>query len=196
MTRSRRFPLGCKEVAMLRRRVLVLALASGLLLAACGPRATPTPTPRMTPALTPTPTPALTLTPTPTPTPASTSTPTPARTPTATPTPTPPATPTPAPAPWTPPAGSLNLNDYLPPGPGKDVVVNECANCHNIIRILLTQRSPEGWENLVRGHPNVFLSEQTIVLLTEYLAASFGFDDPIPRIPPELSAGDGGGGEV
>ena len=186
---------------MLRRWVLILVLAGGLLLAACGPVATPqpapalTPTPRITPALTPTPTPAPTLTPTPTPTPASTPTPTPAHTPTVTPTPTPASTPTPAPAPWSPPVGSLNLIEYLPPGPGRDAVVNECTNCHNLIRIIQGRWSPEGWENFIRGHPAAaFIREQTIRLLIDYLAASCGPDDPIPQIPPELWYGGAGEG--
>ena len=49
MTRSRRFPLDYKEVSMLRRWVLILVLAGGLLLAACGPVATPQPAPTLTP---------------------------------------------------------------------------------------------------------------------------------------------------
>ena len=46
MTRSRRFPLDYKKEATIsRRRALILALVGGLLLvAACGPKATPQPT--------------------------------------------------------------------------------------------------------------------------------------------------------
>ena len=159
MTRSQRFPLDYKkEMPMLRRWALLLALAGGLLLAACGPLASPQPTPN------PTPTPA----------------PSPARTPA--------ATPTPAPAPWSPPVGSLNINDYLPPGPARDIVINACANCHSLVRILLNRRPREGWESFLNSHEGaVILPEETMKSLLEYFAANFGPDDPLPEIPPELA---------
>ena len=152
----------------------LLVLLAALLLTACGPRATPGPSGTGTPA--PTTAPVLTPTPTPTPTPAT--------------------TPVPA-TPWTPPSGSLNITDYFPPGPGRELVITVCQNCHNLVRLLVARKSPQAWEGFVMGHHEAeLLSEDTKRLVIAYVTANFGPDDPVPQIPTELIWGGPSGGDV
>jgi cytochrome c5 len=74
------------------------------------------------------------------------------------------------------------LVDYLvkdhgpmPDGPGKELVLNICTQCHNLQRVRRTQQTPEGWleilENMLNeGAP---LSEKDLPDVLRYLARNF-----------------------
>jgi hypothetical protein len=74
------------------------------------------------------------------------------------------------------------LVDYLvkyhgpmPDGPGKDLVLTICTQCHDLQRVKRTQLSPEGWleilENMLNeGAP---LSEKDLPDVLRYLARNF-----------------------
>ena len=63
----------------------------------------------------------------------------------------------------------------LPDGPGKELVLNICTQCHDLQRVRRTRLSPEGWleilENMLNeGAP---LSEKDLPDVLRYLARNF-----------------------
>lgn len=63
----------------------------------------------------------------------------------------------------------------MPDGPGRDLVLNICTQCHDLERVRRTGRTPEGWlevlENMLNeGAP---LSEKDLPDVLRYLARNF-----------------------
>jgi|SRR5580704_95455 DNA uptake protein ComE-like DNA-binding protein len=70
--------------------------------------------------------------------------------------------------------------NLLPPGDGRDLVINSCGSCHNVKVVVVARKSPSDWTKTVsdmiqRGAP-VFPEETAP--LTNYLSKSFGTDVP------------------
>jgi len=63
----------------------------------------------------------------------------------------------------------------LPDGPGKELVLNICTQCHNLQRIRRTQRTPEGWLEILETMLNegAPLSEKDLPDVLRYLARNF-----------------------
>ena len=176
---------------MQRRRFLAIVIASGLLLAACGRDATPTPTPTRTPTAAPTsaaPTPTSTPTATPTPTP--TATPTPTRTPT--PTSTPARTPTPTPVV----TKQSDIDRIFPPrpGPGRDLVVNRCGNCHSLAPVVINVATMDAaalWGVIMEVHLTGYVQAYGFVGTPAELEATYDYlleviaGKPIPDVPQD-----------
>ena len=64
----------------------------------------------------------------------------------------------------------------LPDGPGKEVVLNICTQCHDLQRVRRQRTNAEGWGEtldamLNEGAP---LSEQDLPVVLRYLARNFG----------------------
>ena len=70
--------------------------------------------------------------------------------------------------------------DNLPPGQGKELVVEQCGNCHTLEPTVQLRQSLEGWEGTVydmigRGAP-IFLDEAKEMIA--YFSDVFGPDSP------------------
>lgn len=66
--------------------------------------------------------------------------------------------------------------DFLPPGPGKDLVVKYCVSCHSIRNVTAKRGTKEEWNQTVdkmieHGAP---LSDAEADTVVQYLSASFG----------------------
>ena len=63
----------------------------------------------------------------------------------------------------------------LPDGPGKELVLNICTQCHNLQRIRRSQRTPEGWLEILETMLNegAPLSEKDLPEVLRYLARNF-----------------------
>ena len=131
------------------------------------------PTPTLVP---PTPTP---IPPTPTPVP---------------PTPTPvPPTPTLSPVVTPTPAGEttvVNLDEFFPPGPGQELVFENCGNCHNLGAILVVQFTENQWQTNQDSHAVRFtaLTEEEFELIYDYLKTNF-YPGKLTDIPEEFLSG-------
>jgi hypothetical protein len=113
----------------------------------------------------------------------------PAPTPAVTPTPGATATPasTPTAAPTASPTTPQDLTAYLPPGPGRDLVILYCSDCHSVARPLVTRKSPQAWADFLDSHSGTqTLSPDVLQALIAYFAANFGPNNPTPNLPPEL----------
>ncbi|MBI2818968.1 MAG: helix-hairpin-helix domain-containing protein [Acidobacteria bacterium] len=63
--------------------------------------------------------------------------------------------------------------DQLPEGPGKDLVVSVCAQCHGIENIVKPRRTLEEWRRVVVSM-DAPLTEKETELVIQYLAMNFG----------------------
>jgi cytochrome c5 len=63
----------------------------------------------------------------------------------------------------------------LPDGPGKELVLNICTQCHDLSRVRRERLSPEGWSELLETMLNegAPLSEKDFPIVLRYLARNF-----------------------
>ena len=67
------------------------------------------------------------------------------------------------------------MHGPLPDGPGKEILLNTCTQCHDLMRIRRQGRSAEGWLEVLEAMLNegAPLSEQDLPVLLRYLARNF-----------------------
>ncbi len=74
-------------------------------------------------------------------------------------------------------AAALAQDDYktLPPGPGRDVTVRVCAQCHSPELASQQRLDPQGWKDLVAQMANngAQASDAEFATISQYLATSF-----------------------
>ena len=89
----------------------------------------------------------------------------------------------PAPAPL-----KIDMNAIFPPGPGRDLVLNNCQNCHTFVPIVVLQMEETAWTRSSVDHrPRVSgLSDEEFKTLYDYLKANFNPAHPVPALPREL----------
>jgi hypothetical protein len=63
----------------------------------------------------------------------------------------------------------------LPDGPGKELVLNICTQCHDLDRVRRTRQTPEGWLEVLENMLNegASLSEKDLPDVLRYLARNF-----------------------
>ena len=77
----------------------------------------------------------------------------------------------------------------LPDGKGKDVVLQECFNCHAMSRIGMMGRDREGWLEAIEHMRQVGVAEISANIadqVSEYLGSVFGPDAETPPSPAQL----------
>jgi cytochrome c553 len=69
----------------------------------------------------------------------------------------------------------VKFHGPLPDGPGKALVLNICTQCHNLERVRRSQRTPEGWLEILETMLNegAPLSEKDLPEVLRYLARNF-----------------------
>jgi hypothetical protein len=97
----------------------------------------------------------------------------------------------PAPPPAEPPTGApvkVDINAIFPPGPGRDLALNNCQNCHTFVPIVILQMDEAAWtRNSVDHRERVTgLSDGDFKTLYDYLKANFNPARPVPELPREL----------
>lgn len=72
---------------------------------------------------------------------------------------------------------------YLPPGPGRALVIEECARCHDLAITVVSRKTPEFWRRSVEqmARLGARLNGSEIQVVADYLARAFSPDDPIPQ---------------
>lgn len=66
----------------------------------------------------------------------------------------------------------------LPDGPGKEVILNTCTQCHDLFRIKANRRAPEEWEETLVSMLNegAMLNDEEFARVLRYLARNFGIE--------------------
>lgn len=74
-------------------------------------------------------------------------------------------------------AGSpaLAQEDQFPPGPGRDIVLNNCGVCHELTRVTRSGYTPENWHTVLAmmGNLGLSLPEDQLKTVTAYLIKNF-----------------------
>ena len=85
----------------------------------------------------------------------------------------------------------LDMNVLFPPGKGRDLVLDNCMNCHSMAPIVVAQKTRGEWEQLGASHRGTTarLSDEQYKQLLEYLIATFNPSHPVPQLPEELLSG-------
>jgi hypothetical protein len=82
----------------------------------------------------------------------------------------------------------LNMDEIFPPGPGRELVLDNCSNCHTIVPIVTLQMEKDQWDRDARDHRDRVprLTDAEFRRLYDYLIANFNPQHPIPKLPKEL----------
>lgn len=79
-------------------------------------------------------------------------------------------------------AASLEAQD-LPDGAGKDLVMNVCTVCHDLMRITSKRKTKEEWNDIVdqMATKGAKASDEQFDTIVNYLAKNFGKDKPAEK---------------
>jgi len=82
----------------------------------------------------------------------------------------------------------VDMNAIFPQGDGRDLVLNNCQNCHTFVPIVVLQMDAAGWTRSSVDHRARVssLSDGEFERIYTYLKANFNPQRPVPRLPPEL----------
>lgn len=82
----------------------------------------------------------------------------------------------------------VDMNAIFPQGDGRDLVLNNCQNCHTFVPIVVLQMDAAGWTRSSVDHRARVssLSDAEFERIYTYLKANFNPQRPVPRLPPEL----------
>ena len=78
--------------------------------------------------------------------------------------------------------------DIFPPGDGRELVLNNCASCHNVACTAIGQRPSERWDALKVSHKE-HVSGVNLDVVFGYLNANFNDTKPQPNVPPSFLEG-------
>ena len=82
----------------------------------------------------------------------------------------------------------VDLEHIFPPGPGRDLVLENCQNCHTFVPIVVLQMDKDAWHRSSLDHRErvTTLSDEQFKTVYSYLETHFGPDHPVPVLPKEL----------
>lgn len=86
------------------------------------------------------------------------------------------------------PTQTVNLEEIFPPGPGRELVLNNCQSCHVWVPIVILRMDKNAWHRNSMEHRDRVkaLSDAEFKTLYNYLTTTFTPDRPIPKLPPAL----------
>lgn len=84
--------------------------------------------------------------------------------------------------------GKLNLDEIFPRGAGRELVLDNCQNCHTFVPIVVLQMEKDAWQRSSLDHRDRVnnLSDEEFKTVYEYLIANFGPHRPVPTLPKEF----------
>lgn len=70
----------------------------------------------------------------------------------------------------------------------RELILNNCTNCHAFVPIVLQQFDDASWRGLLDRHRDRVrhLSDDDVEIIHRYLTHNFNMDLPPPELPPEL----------
>ncbi len=86
------------------------------------------------------------------------------------------------------PAAPKTVADLFPAGPERDLVLNNCASCHNVACATIGQRPAARWDDLEQGHSDRVPGADLDAIFA-YLKGNFDDTKPAPNVPPEFLEG-------
>ena len=85
-------------------------------------------------------------------------------------------------------AGKVDIDQIFPPGEGRDLVLNNCQNCHTFVPIVVLQMEEDAWTRNSIDHRDrvAQVSDEDFKTMYAYLQANFHPGRPVPKLPKEL----------
>jgi hypothetical protein len=84
-------------------------------------------------------------------------------------------------------ASKVNMEEIFPAGAGRDLVLNNCQNCHTFVPIVVLQMDEEAWTRSSLDHrQRVNVKDDEFQTMYAYLKANFNPNRPVPKLPKEL----------
>ncbi len=85
-------------------------------------------------------------------------------------------------------SNKVDLDAFMPPGRGRDLLLNNCASCHSFVCAITGQRTIEHWRAVKREMRAEVsqLDDDDYEVLFAYLEENFNDQKPEPNLPPEL----------
>jgi len=85
-------------------------------------------------------------------------------------------------------AYTVDMDAIFPQGAGRDLVLNNCQNCHTWVPIVILQMNELEWDRWAREHRQRVegLTDAEFDTLLNYVKANFNPDTPVPELPPAL----------
>lgn len=73
----------------------------------------------------------------------------------------------------------------MPPGEGRELLLQNCTGCHSFVPIVTGQRPQERWSSLKEDHKDkaAGISESDYDIIFDYLAENFNDTKPEPQFP-------------
>lgn len=83
---------------------------------------------------------------------------------------------------------AFNIRDVFPPGPGRQLVFDNCQGCHVLVPIFVLPMDEAAWyRNSLEHRERVEgLSDKDFETLYMYLSSTFTPDRPLPELPSAL----------
>ena len=82
----------------------------------------------------------------------------------------------------------VDLDAIFPPGPGRDLLLNNCQTCHVWVPIVILQMDQNAWRRNSLEHRDRVeaLSDEDFKVLYDYLSSTFTPARPVPKLPQGL----------
>ncbi len=82
----------------------------------------------------------------------------------------------------------VNMDEIFPAGEGRDLVLNNCQNCHTWVPIVVLRMNDAEWARSSREHRGRVeaLEDEDFETLYAYLSSTFTPERPVPELPPAL----------
>ena len=82
----------------------------------------------------------------------------------------------------------VDIDAIFPAGPGRDLLLNNCQNCHVWVPIVILQMDEDAWyRNSLEHRDRVeSLTDEDFETLYDYLTTNFTPDTPVPELPAGL----------
>jgi mono/diheme cytochrome c family protein len=82
----------------------------------------------------------------------------------------------------------VDLDAIFSAGPGREIVLGSCQNCHTFVPIVILQMDKDAWRRNSLDHRErvATLSDEQFKQAYAYLSENFGPHRPVPQLPPEL----------
>ncbi len=84
-------------------------------------------------------------------------------------------------------SSKMDIDALVPPGPGRDVMLEYCVNCHNIGAIAIARKTTDQWNAHKISHKAYLtLDDKLWDTIYGYLIATNTPDRPVPELPDFL----------
>ncbi len=82
----------------------------------------------------------------------------------------------------------IDINAIFPAGPGRELLLNNCQNCHTWVPVVVLQMNEQEWNRWAVEHRGRVsgLTDDEFATLQTYLITNFNPSTPVPELPPAL----------